>query len=76
MIALRLGKPAIVAPLAVILLALGTWEVVLGGLPPAGTVLFHVVGGTLAISLGVAFLVYLCVLLVSRKIVGVVFRGE
>ena len=74
-IALRLGKPAIVAPLAVALLALGTWEVVLGGLPPSGTVLFHVIGGTLAIGLGAAFLVYLSVLLVSRKIVGVVFGG-
>lgn len=73
-IALRLGKAAIVAPVAVVLLAMGTWEVSLGGLPPAGTVLFHVVGSTLAIGLGAAFLVYLSVLLISRKIVGVVFR--
>ena len=71
---MRLGKAAIVAPIAVVLLAMGTWEVSLGGLPPAGTVLFHVLGGTLAIGLGTAFLIYLSVLLISRKFVGVVFR--
>ena len=71
-IALRLGKAAIVAPIAIVLLAMGTWEVSLGGLPPAGSVVFHVLGGTLSIGLGAAFLVYLSVLLISRKIVGVV----
>ena len=73
-IAVRLGKAAIVAPFAVVLFAMATWEVSLGGLPPAGTVLFHVLGGTLAIGLGAAFLVYLSVLFISRKFVGVVFR--
>ena len=73
-IALRLRKAAILAPVAVASLAMGTWEVSLGGLPPAGTVLFHLAGGTLAIGLGAAFVVYLSVLLISRKIVGVVFR--
>jgi hypothetical protein len=74
-LSVRTGRVALVTPIALVLSALAAWELVLGGLQPEGSLLFHVIGGTLAICLGAAFLVYLSVLLIARKIVRVVFES-
>ena len=74
LISLRLGKASIFAPIAITVLAFGAWEIFIAEPPAAHTIVFHAIGGTLAFAVGVGFLVYLSVLVISRKILVVITR--
>ena len=70
LIALRFSRSAILAPIAVALLTLSAWELFVTRPEPVDTLVFHGLGGALGLCAGVAFFVYMAVLLVSRKILG------
>jgi hypothetical protein len=71
LIALRLGRASMLAPLAIIVLAFGAWELFIGRPASGDLFVFHALGGALALYLGGAFLAYLAVFLVSRKVLGI-----
>ena len=70
LIALRFSRSAILAPIAVALVTLSAWELFVTRPEPVDTLVFHGLGGALGLCAGVAFFVYMAVLLVSRKILG------
>jgi hypothetical protein len=70
LIALRFGRTAILAPVAVAVLTLGAWELFVTRPEQLDTLVFHSIGGALGLFAGAAFLVYMAVLLVSRKVLG------
>ena len=74
LISLRLGKASIFAPIAMTVLAFGAWEIFIAEPSAAHTIVFHAIGGTLAFVVGGGFLVYLSVLVISRKILVVITR--
>jgi hypothetical protein len=70
LIALRFGRSAILAPVAIAVLTLSAWELFVTRPEPLDTLVFHAIGGALGLCVGAAFFVYIAVLLVSRKILG------
>ena len=70
LIALQFGRAAILAPVAVAVLIFVAWELFVTRPGSLDTLVFHSIGAGLGLFVGLAFLVYLAVLLVSRKFLG------